>query len=113
MATFELEQPFTSRFKRTRIFVGGGNAFFGIYRPLEVQIDGDEESVIVQRGLEGQLDIYAGVVYGDRTLWPVIAEANGIQYPPEEVIVGRQLIIPKPGNVRAALLAQAAQVEVQ
>lgn len=112
MATFELDQPFTSRFKRTRLFLGGGQAFFGIWRPLDVQIDGDEETVFVQRGLEGQLDLYATVAYGDRTLWPVIAVANGIEYPPEEVIVGRRLIIPKPGNVRAALLASGAQVEV-
>jgi hypothetical protein len=112
MAQFELEQPFTSRFKRTRLFAGNGRAFFGIWRPLDVQIDGDEESVVVQRGLEGQLDIYAGAAYGDRDLWPVIAFANGIEYVPEEVIVGRRLIIPKATHVRAALLAQAPQAEV-
>jgi len=112
MATFELDQPFTSRFKRTRLFIGGGSAFFGIWRPLVVRIDGDEETVVVQRGLEGQLDLYAAAIYGDRTLWPAIAVANKIEYPPEEVIVGRRLIIPKPGNVRAALNATGAQVEV-
>lgn len=109
MATskIELQLSFTSRFKRTRLYVKLGRAFFGTYRPIEVQMDGDEEQVKVQEGMEGQLDLYAKEVYRDRTLWPVIAEANSIKFPLEEVVAGMVLVIPKPAHVRAALLKLA------
>lgn len=109
---FELELPFTSPYKRTQLFIKNGRAFFGIWRPLDVQMDGDEEDVLIQRGIEGHLDLVAFVVYGDRRLWRVIAHANQIDFPMEEVTVGRRIIIPKLVHVRAALLAAGAQVEV-
>lgn len=103
----ELSLAFTSRFKRTRLYVRLGRAFFGTYQPIEVQLDGDEEQITVQEGLEGQLDLYAFEAYRDRTLWPVIAEANHIRFPFEEVTANRVLIIPKPAHVRTALLKLA------
>jgi hypothetical protein len=109
---FELELPFTSPYKRTRLFIKDGRAFFGIWRPLDVQMDGDEESVLIQRGLEGHLDLVSYVVYGDRRLWRVIAQVNRIDFPLEEVTVGRRILVPKPTNVRSALLASGVQVEV-
>lgn len=108
-STFTLELAFTSRFKQTRLLIKSGRAFFGLWQPLNVKIDGDEEKIKVVMGQEGQLDRFAGDVYGDRTLWPVIAEANQIDFPPEQVTVGRMLIIPKPANVNAALLATIAR----
>lgn len=107
---FELELSFVSPYKRTSLFIKNGRAFFGIWRRLEVQIDGDEEEIIIQRGLEGHLDLVAFVVYGDRRLWRVIADANLIDFPMEEVTVGRRITIPKTVHVRAALLASGAQV---
>jgi len=107
---FRLELGFTSPYKRTRLFIKNGRAFFGIWRPLEVQMDGDEKYIKVQRGFEGQLDLIAHDTYGDRRLWRVIAEANTIGFPLEEVTVGMELVIPKPSNVRAALLAAGARV---
>jgi len=109
---FELELPFTSPYKRTQLFIKDGRAFFGIWRPLEVELDGDEETVLIQRGLDGHLDLVAFVVYGDRRLWRVIAQANKIDFPLEEVTVGRRIIVPKPTKVRAALLASGIEVEV-
>jgi hypothetical protein len=104
LSKIELSLKFTSRFKQTRLYVKFGRAFFGTYRALEVQMDGDEETLPVQQGQEGQLDLFAKEVYGTRELWPVIAEANHIKFPYEEVVAGMSLIIPKPANVRAALL---------
>ena len=106
MATskIELALAFTSRFKRTRLYVRKGRAFFGTYHPIDVQMDGDEEQMTVQQGQEGQLDLFAFEVYRDRTLWPVIAEANKIKFPFEQVVAGMSLVIPKAAHVRAALL---------
>lgn len=109
---FELELPFTSPYKRTSLFIKNGRAFFGVWRPIEVTLDGDEEEVIIRRGLEGHLDLVAFTVYGDRRLWRVIAQANLIDFPMEEVVVGRRIIIPKIVNVRAALLASGAELAV-
>jgi len=107
--SFELSLPFTSRFKKTRLLVKGGRAFFGLWQPLAVKLDGDEEQILVTMGQEGQLDRVAFEVYGDRTLWPVIAHANQIDLPHTQVVVGMRLIIPKPANVNAALLATIAR----
>lgn len=105
MATrFELDVPFTSRFKSTRLFVQNGRAFFGLWEPLNVELDGDEEVIEVQLGEEGQLELFADRAYGDKTLWHVIAEANKIDFPFEQVVPGLRIIIPKFGRVRAALL---------
>ena len=113
MATikFELELPFNSPYKRTRLYVKGGVAFFGVWRPIDVALDGDEEEVTIQRGLEGHLDLVAERIYGDRSLWRVIAHANKIDFPLEQVRVGMRLVVPKLANVRAALLAASRQIE--
>jgi len=108
----ELVVPFISPYKRTRLFVKNGRAFFGIWRPVDVDLDGDEDEVEIQRGLEGHLDLVAHVVYGDRRLWRVIADVNLIDLPYEQVVVGLRITIPKPENVRSALIAAGAQVEV-
>lgn len=101
----DLELGFTNRFKRSALFTKGGKSFFGIWRPPPVQIDGDEERIRIEDGREGQLDLVAFEVYGDRSLWPFIAHANRIDFPLEEVVPGLEIIIPKAANVRAALLA--------
>ena len=104
---FELELPFTSRFKNTRLFIQQGRAFFGIWMPLDITLDGDEEHFPIQQGMEGTCEFVAGIVYGDRSLWPVIAQANHIDKPFEDVKAGMVLIIPKKDRVDAALLAAA------
>lgn len=105
MATdFELEVAFTSRFKNTRLFIKDGRAFFGLWEPPPVELDGDEDEVEVRLGEEGQLELFALRFYRDKTLWYVIAQANHIDFPFEQVVPGMRLVIPKPGRVRAALL---------
>lgn len=110
---FELQLAFTSRFKRTRLFIKGGRAFFGLWRPLNVKIDGDEEQIIITADQQGQLDRFAFAVYGDRSLWPIIAHVNKIDFPHFQVVTGLKIIIPKAANVNAALLATISRQVAQ
>ena len=103
--TFELEVGATNPYIITRLYQQDGRAFFGIWNPPEVRIDGDEEIITVRMGEEGQLDLFARRVYGDRRLWRVIAQANRIGFPLRDVTAGMKLIIPKFVNVQAALRA--------
>ena len=106
---FRLDFEFTDPYKRTRLFTQRGRSFFGRWRPPDVQIDGDEKEHIVREGTEGQLDILAHKEYGDRQLWRVIAQANLIDFPLEDVVPSMKLIIPKLANVNAALLGTLAR----
>lgn len=110
---FELDLEFTHPYRRTRLYIKGGRAFFGRWHPFDVQLDGDEDEHVVQEGTEGQLDLIAHEYYGDRRLWRVIAHANRIDFPLEDVRPGTILVIPKIAYVNAALLqtvARGAQV---
>ena len=107
---FELQLDATDPYIRTRLYTQGGRAFFGIWNPPPVTIDGDEEIIIVREGEEGQLDLFALRVYGDRRLWRIIAQANKIGSVVKEVVPGLHLIIPRSTNVQAALLATARTV---
>jgi len=103
--TYELELDLNDRFQRSRVFIKGGHAFFGLWRPLNLVLDGDEDEILVQDGLDGQLGTYAEEFYGDERLWWVIAQVNLIDFPPEQVVPGLRLVIPKSEAVNAALLA--------
>jgi hypothetical protein len=106
----EIELEFTNPYKRTSVFIQNGRAFFGLWTPLAVELDGDEEEYTVPQGLQGHLDLVAHDFYGDRSLWRVIAHANRIDFPHEQVTAGMTLRIPKPEKVRAALLTAAGRV---
>jgi hypothetical protein len=84
------------------LFIQDGRAFFGLWRPPQVKLDGDEERIRIPLGMEGQLDLIAQVTLGDRRLWPAIAQVNKIDYVLEEVKAGDEIIIPKLQHVRAA-----------
>jgi len=114
MARFELDLPFTSRLKATRLFVKGGKSFFGVWDNMSIQMDGDEEEYVVQEGEEGQLELFARRAYGEgnHALWWVIANANQIYFPLEQVVPGLRLKVPKPVHVSAALLRAAKRGEV-
>ena len=99
---FQLDLVFSNPYKRTALFIKQGRAFFGLWRPPEVQLDGDEKRIRIQLGMEGQLDILAESQLGSREYWRAIAQVNKIDYPLEEVKVGDEIIIPKLSNVRAA-----------
>lgn len=105
----ERELEFTDPYKQVRLLLKEGRLFYGRWKPFDVKIDGDEEEYVVVEGQEGQLEILSDEVYGDRQLWRIIAHANQIDFAIEEVTTGRKLIIPKLGNVYAALLATVAR----
>jgi|GEM_PF-2041550 len=108
---FELDLPFTSPFKETPLFLKDGKAFFGIWKPPAIQIDGDEKRIKVDLAHEGDLTKYAEEEYGDPSLFWVIGHVNKINYPPRDVVNGLVIIIPKEEHVMAAL--QAAQERKQ
>jgi hypothetical protein len=111
--TFELELAFDNPYKRTNVYIKLGRAFFGRWQPIEVQLDGDEESVTIQEGQEGQLDLFAAELLGRRSLWRIIAQVNKINNVAQEVVAGRNIIIPKVAHVNAALLKAANRAAAQ
>jgi len=109
--SLEVELGFTNPYKRTAVFIKAGRAFFGLWNPIRVALDGDEEQYVVPQGMQGHLDLIANDFYNDRKLWRVIAHANRIDFPHEQVVAGMTLVIPKPEKVRAALLAAGGRVQ--
>jgi hypothetical protein len=105
---FTLSLPFTSPYKATSLFVLQGKASWGIWQPLPITLTGNEEQIRVNEGQQGTCEYIAGQVYADRSLWWVIANANHIDFPFEEILAGMLLIIPDPQVVRAALLAASS-----
>jgi hypothetical protein len=110
MVSSSIKLEFTSPYKNTNIYERDGRTFFGLWNPLPVRMDGDEEEVVVRDGQEGQLDLFAYAAYGDRRLWMVIAHANKIDLPLLEVVPGMRLTIPKKVNVDAALTSAFARL---
>lgn len=106
----EIELDFTNPYKQTSVFVKEGRAFFGLHSPLQVEVDGSESEFRVSQGLQGHLDLIADEVYGDRRLWRVIAHANKIDFPHEQVVAGMVLVIPYFDRVSAALLESKGRV---
>ena len=110
---FELELDFTDPYKRTQLFIQEGRAFFGLWRPPEVRLTGDEERLAIPMGLEGHLDLVAQVTLGDRRFWRAVAQVNQIDYPLEEVRAGDRIIIPRVSAVRAAYQRALGRVQEQ
>jgi len=110
MASSEVELEFTNPYKQTSIFIKAGRTFFGLWNPVTPELDGSEEEYTVPQGMQGHLDLIADEFYGDRRLWRIIAHANKIDLPHEQVIAGMTLIIPNPDGVRSALQAAGGRV---
>jgi len=109
----EIEVDFTDPYKRTAVFIKDGKTFYGLWNPVDVALDGDEEQYTVPQGMQGSLDLIADEFYEDRRLWRIIAHANKIDFPHEDVVAGMTLVIPKPEKVRAALLAAGGRIREQ
>ncbi len=108
---YKLDLPFHSRYKQTPLYLLDGKGFLGRWRPPEITLDGDEERKIVDDVHAGDLTKYADEAYGDPELFWVIAYVNQIGYPPEEVVAGMTIIIPKQEHVNAALQTQKERQE--
>jgi|SRR3990172_2679434 len=94
----------TSRFKKTALYAKAGKTFFGIWQPPKIAPTGQEKIVRIAQNQAGQLDLLAHVEYGDSSLWWCIALANNIMNLAEEVVVGKELVIPTLESIRLALL---------
>lgn len=92
-----------SRFGRTELYTSGGKTFYGRWVPPPIVLDGNEKTVIVPADQHGQLDLLAHKEYNDRTLFWAIALVNNIFSITDEIVAGKELIIPKLENIRAAL----------
>jgi len=56
----------------------------------------------------GRLDTIAYNYYGDPMLWWVIADRNNMMFPVDEMVIGKELIIPSIQAIRSAM-AKASQ----
>lgn len=110
---FDVPLDPTSPYIATNIFSQLGKVFFGIWNPPPVALDGDEKEITIQDGQEGQLDLIADAYYGDRRLWPLIAQANKIDLPLRDLKPKMTIKLPKLSNVNAALQAFAQRAGVQ
>lgn len=99
--TFEFEP--TSRHQLTNVYRRGGRLHFGIFKAPDIKLDGDEETIAVTEATKGNLDILAYNAYGDRRFFWAIGLVNKISNPPDDVVPGVNLIIPKLERVLEAL----------
>jgi len=106
----EVYLPFVSRFKKNPLYTDGGKTFFGVWNRPEIKLDGDEQIITVAEHQVGQLDLLAAEEYDDRSLFWAIATVNNIRHPPDEVVAGLKLTIPKLENIIAAL-SDTSEVE--
>lgn len=57
------------------------------------QVTNRSKTYTVQEG--DNLEYIAGMMYGDREAWPIIAEANDILWNPDAIYAGMVLVIPR------------------
>lgn len=57
------------------------------------QVLNTNKTYTVQEG--DNLEYIAGMMYGDREAWPMIAEANGLLENPDAIYAGMELVIPR------------------
>jgi hypothetical protein len=103
MADYELQLPYHSMYKETTLLQDAGKVFFGVWTPPEITLDGDERKVRVEEKDRGSLDFLADEFLGTRDLFWAIAHVNKIDYPPDDVVPGIVLTIPKLERVLQAL----------
>lgn len=103
MADFQLELPFNSFFKETKLIQSGGNIFFGLWGQPTIRLDGDEKNVRIEERDRGRLDLIAFEEYGERELWPAIGIVNQLDFIIRDVYPGRLLVLPKLERIYEAL----------
>tara|TARA_R110000744_G_scaffold52348_1_gene112151 strand:- start:303 stop:593 length:291 start_codon:yes stop_codon:yes gene_type:complete len=84
-------EKITHKGKKTKIIVGQRD--FDAYYKV-AGMTGDNKLVQLPPGYEGRLDMISTMVYGTPNLWWVIAMANDIMDPEEELIPGALIKVP-------------------
>ena len=104
--------PTTSELVSMDLIERGGVSFFGNWRPPTIPPAADDRVMEVPAAYEGQLDTLAFTLYGDRALFWVIAQRNGINDIQSEAIAGRTLIVPSALTVQRVLSVAQARAKV-
>lgn len=89
----EVVHPF-SRFAGQPLYIDGGTKFWGTWAPVNIPPHPADFYFTVTEAVEGRLDLIAYRYYRTPELWWVIAEANNLFFPFEDVAVGTVLRIP-------------------
>ena len=101
--TAKLEISSKSRYRNTEVYAKGGTSFFGLWQKIHIPHNDFDEEITVESSHIGALDLLAHEVYGDSSLWFVIASYNNILDPFYGVSAGDTLRIPAKERVLKAL----------
>jgi hypothetical protein len=88
-----------SRFNGQMVFMEGGEKFWGTWIAPEVPYSPSDIYHTVTEADESRIDLIAYKYYQTPELWWVIAEANGLMFPCEELAEGTVLRVPDLGNL--------------
>lgn len=83
-----------SRFNRQSVYVQGGEKFWGAWVPPPIPFSPSDTYHVITSVDESRIDLVAYRYYKTPELWWVIAEANGIQFPADELSEGTILRVP-------------------
>lgn len=88
-----------SRFNGQMVFLDAGEKFWGTWIAPEITFSPFDTYHTITQADAGRLDLIAYRYYQTPELWWVIAEANGLMFPSEELEEGTVLRIPDLGNL--------------
>ena len=83
-----------SRYNSTTLFNVEGILFFNTWNKKKYTVTGNEQYYEVKASDAGRIDLVAFNLYGDVSLWWLLAYANGIIDPFVEIPVGTRLLVP-------------------
>ena len=97
----DILNPISSRYSNTAIFEDSGEVFRGTYNKIRIEPSSEDKIILVRSEEAGRPDLIALRYYGNPKLYWVIAEANKLMDPINEIVAGMELLIPPERNVTA------------
>ena len=83
-----------SRFFGQPLYLGDRDRFWGVWEPVDIPPSPSDQYITVDEAIAGRIDLISYRYYRTPELWWVIAEANALFFPPEDLIIGMILRIP-------------------
>jgi hypothetical protein len=83
-----------SRFFGQRMYLVDNTKFWETWEPINIPPSPTDFYVTVNQAVEGRLDLLSYRYYNTPELWWVLAEVNGIFFPPDDLKIGMVLRIP-------------------
>lgn len=80
----------------------GGVEFFD--RPEYPVIEEASDDVVYEVQDGDQIDTLAEQFYGDRSLWRLLAVANGLELLPSDLKIGMKLVVPSNGRMLTEIM---------